>query len=158
MQYLHAGVQFWYVSRFRICHRECTCYVLGPIRVYYSKVIQSVLSNKKAEGSCLPKRSIAPQHMFALLALSRWKQRPNKTMIARSNEVVLYAPPRWSRGTAIMTRLCATFLAVPPHALYTMESNPNRPFGRLWSKLGVLYAPIKDPKADSTTLRFGTLF
>ena len=39
-----------------------------------------------------------------------------------------------------------------------MESNPNRPFGRLLSKLGVLYAALKDPKADSTTLRFAHFF
>ena len=39
-----------------------------------------------------------------------------------------------------------------------MACNPNRPFGRLWSKLGLLQAAIKDPKADSTTLRFGKFF
>ena len=72
--YIHVATSMDAVSRSRICHRECTYihYVLGSIRVYYSEVIQSVLSTKRLKiHSCLPKRSIAPQHMFALLALSR---------------------------------------------------------------------------------------
>lgn len=72
--YIHVATSMDAVSRSRICHRECTYihYVLGSIRVYYSEVIQSVLSTKRLKiHSCLSKRSIAPQHMFALLALSR---------------------------------------------------------------------------------------
>ena len=50
----------------------------------------------------------------------------------------------WQRNTTKKVSFCLKYLC-------SMKSNPNRPFVRLSCKLG-------DPKADSTSLRFGTFF
>ena len=40
--------------------------------------------------------------------------------------------------TASFAILSLISFLISPDQVYTMESNPNHPFGRLWSKLGVL--------------------